>query len=371
MTYPEGLTYSNFRDVVEQKLQDASNVVFSTTELDYAIEEGFREASNYRPYIYKAEFNLESRMGTATADTANALVDTTLDQFVAGDVGKWVYNSQDRVWAQVTAYVSATQLTLNKDAFPDGNEPYQMFNKGCTDSKEFSIDAVQQPDGANGRRTFDWLRIDKIEYPILQDPPRFLKKGEWELQENNIIRLKVDEEPDNTKETTARDEVWVYFCLRHKLSQLTTLLGKINLAAGYAAGLTSVAMDDLQSSGTLYKGQEFTIDNCRGIYIVDYQRTISSNACDPVSFWPPLKDAINDNETVRFRLSTLAYADEGVFADLIAGKAAISKARTYVGTIGPGGNRYRNMLEWGKLHYNDAIAELKNIEDVAPSIALP
>ncbi len=107
MSYPEGLNYTAFRDVVEQRLQDTSNVVFSTTELDSAIEEAVREASNSRPYIYKAEFNLENRTGTATADTANALVDTTLDQFLTGDVGKWVYNSEDRLWAQVTAYVSA------------------------------------------------------------------------------------------------------------------------------------------------------------------------------------------------------------------------------------------------------------------------
>ncbi len=370
MAYPEGLTYANFRDVVEQRLQDTGNTVFSTTELDYATEEGFREASVYRPYIYKAEFNLESRTGTATADTANALVDTTLDQFLSGDVGKWIYNSEDRTWAVVTAYVSATQLTLSKDIFPDGNEPYQMFNKGCTDSKEFSIDAVQQPDGANGRRTFEWLKIDHIEYPILQDPPSFLKRGQWELQENNVIRLKVDAEPDNTKNATAADEVWVYFALRHKLSQLTTLLGKIDLVVGYAAGLTSIHVDDIQTSGTLYKGQEFTIDNCRGIYIADYQRTIATEETD-ISFWPPLKDAVIDNETVRFRLSTLSSADEGIFADLIAGKVAMSKARLYINSIGPGANRYRYMYEWGKLHYDAAIAELKTIEDVAPSICLP
>jgi len=371
MGYPEGLTYSNMRDVIEQKLQDTGNAVFSTTELDYAIEEASREYSTYHPYIYKAEFNLESRTGTADTDTASALVDTVKDQFLSTDVGKWVYNSEDRTWAQVTAYVDETQLTLNKDAFPDGNEPYQIFNEGCTDSKEFSIDAPQQPDGALGRRTFDWLKIDKIEYPILQDPPRFLKRGEWELQENNIIRLKITDEPPDTKDSDAADEVWVYFALRHKLSQLTTLLGKINLEAGYAAGSTSVAMDDLQSIGTLYKGQEFTIDNCRGIYIVDYQRTIASNACDPVSFWPPLKDAVVDNETVRFKLSTLSYSHEGTFADLAAGKAAMSKARSYINKINYGPNPYRYMYEWGKLKYEDALRELKKIDDVAPCIALP
>jgi len=372
MGYPAGLIYTDMRTLIQTKLQDTGAAVFSTTELDYAIEEGLREFSNLQPYIYKAEFNLESRTGTANSDVASALVDTSLSQFLAGDVGKWVYNSEDRTWAVVTAYVSATQLTLSKDIFPDGNEAYRMFNKGCTDSKEFSIDAPQQPDGANGRRTFDWMSIEKIEWPILQDPPSFLKPGEWEVQENNIIRLKVEDEPDNTKNATAADEVWVYFALRHKLSQLTTLLGKIDLVAGYAAGLTSIHVDDLQTSGTLYKGQEFTIDNVRGIYIADYQRTISSSETD-ITFWPPLRDATIDDTTVRFSLSTLAYRQEGIFADLVAGKAAMSKARSFINKVNYGPNPYKEMYQWGKLKYDDAIAEFKKLVggDVAPSICLP
>jgi len=304
MAYPEGLIFSEMRDLVEQKLQDTGNANWETAELDLYIEEELREISNYHPYIYKAEFYLENRRGTANSDTANALVDTTESQFLEGDVGKWVYNKDDRTWSVVTAWVSTSQLTLATDAFPDGNEAYQIYNEGCTSTKEFSIDAPQNPEGALGRRTFDWLYIDKIEYPILQDPPSYLKPGDWELQENNVVRLKNISEPGDTSETTAQDEVWVYFATKHKISQLTTLLGKVNNVDGYSAGDIAINADDMQTSGTLYRGQLFTIDNCRGIYIADYNRTISSGAVSPLSFWPPLEDDIDDNETIRFISST-------------------------------------------------------------------
>ncbi len=371
MAYPE--TYATMIDLISQKLQDTSNATWEDTELTLYIAEGLREIAQYHPHILRFEFNLESRRGTANGDTTGALVDTTLDQFLATDVGKWVYNSEDRTWAEVTDYVDETQLTLSTDIFPDGNEPYQMFNKGCTDRREINIRAPQNPDGALGSRVMDYLWINKIEYPILQNPPSYLETGEWEEQEGQIIRLKVEGEPDNTKNTSARDEVWVYFACRHKLSQLTTLLGKVNNSSGYAAGLQAINVDDIQSSGTLYKGQEFTIDGVRGIYVADYQRTISGSAIAPLTFWPPLADATTDNDNVRFVSNTLSFQLEGLFADLVAGKALMNKSPKYLNQINKGGARvYSDTYLTGKAKYDAAIEELEGIRGfTAPSVTLP
>jgi len=369
MAYPE--TYATMQVLIQDKLEDSGASVFSTGKLDKGMAEGLRQLSQFHPYVYRCEFNLESRTGTATSTLANSLVDATNAQFLSTDVGKWIYNETDRTWAVVTAFVAGgTTLTLSKSIMASG-ESYRMFNKECTDSKEININANQGPDGALGSRAFDWIYIDKIEYPILQDPPSYLTPGQWELQENHIIRLKISDEPPNTKDSDAPDEVWVYFALQHQLSRLTGFLGKIDLIAGYAAGLTSIHVDDMTASEIIYKGQMFQIDGVRGIYIANYQMTLTGGESD-VTFYPPLMDATVDDNTVRFISNTLDSKLEGIYADLVAGKMAMSKARVYINSIGPGPNRYRYTYEWGKLHYDQAIRELEGLRGfVAPSICLP
>ncbi len=341
---------------VSDKLYDASNAIWTDAYIQEYINEGLREIAKIHPHIYRAEFNLESRTGTANSDTADALVDSTESQFLSGDVDKWVYNSEDRTWAKVTAFVSTSQLTLSKDIFPDGDEPYRMFNEDTTDSKEISLKSPQKPDDTLGSRILDYMYIDRIEYPILQDPPSYIQ---WEVQENDVIRLKVDREPDDTSQASAKDEVWIYFALRQKLSQLTDWVGAVDLSAGYAAGSTSMVIDALQSSGSVYKGQEFVVDGIRGIYIADQTVTIASNEAT-VTFWPPLLEAATDNDVVRFVMSTLKEKHEGPFADMVAGKLMMDKAVDFVNTVQfGGGNPGGQIFAFGKRKYDAAIAELE------------
>ncbi len=369
MAYPE--TYATMIDLISQKLQDTGGSTWADTELTLYIAEGLREIAQYHPHILRFELNLESRRGTASSTTSDALVDATNTQFVSGDVGKWIYNQTDRTWAEVTAYVSTSQLTLSKDIMVSG-EGYQMFNQGCSDRREINIRAGQNADSNIGSRVMDYLWIDKIEYPILQNPPSYLESGEWDEKEDQIIYLKVDEEPDNTKNASARDEVWVYFACRHKLSQLGTYVGKVDLIAGYAAGSTSIVVDDLTESEAIEKGQEFTIDGVRGIYVADHPRTVTGGELT-ASFWPPLLDAATNDDNVRFVSNTMDFKLEGLFADLVTGRALIRKAPKYINLINKGGSRvYSDTYVTGKAMYDSAIEELESIRGfTAPSIALP
>jgi len=68
-----------------------------------------------------------TKYGTATVYMLNNLVDTTLNQFVAGDVGAMVYNTTDGTFSAITVYVSPSQVTFAVDLFDTGNEDYIIF----------------------------------------------------------------------------------------------------------------------------------------------------------------------------------------------------------------------------------------------------
>lgn len=66
--------------------------------------------------------NGTKKTGTADGTVAGHLQDDTSAQFVAGDVGKRVYNITDDVWTVITAYNDAGDVTVNDDIFADTEE---------------------------------------------------------------------------------------------------------------------------------------------------------------------------------------------------------------------------------------------------------
>jgi len=65
--------------------------------------------------------------GSATATSANHLVDTTNNQFTSGMVGCRIKNTTDTTYAYITAYNSTSDVTLNTDIFING-ENYEIKN---------------------------------------------------------------------------------------------------------------------------------------------------------------------------------------------------------------------------------------------------
>lgn len=78
-------------------------------------------------YDGRSEFDSSVKAGTASATTANHLIDTTLSPFVAGDVGKIVFNKTDTTYAIITVYNSASDVTIDSNIMANG-ELYRVYD---------------------------------------------------------------------------------------------------------------------------------------------------------------------------------------------------------------------------------------------------
>ena len=357
MAYPEDS--ATLIDLISQKLQDTLEATWTDEEILLYFPEMLRKISQYSPHIRMLEFLIESRRGTVTETSTTSLIDDVSNQFVstAFDVGKIAYNVTDRTWAYIKTYTDKTTVGVGKNIFAEG-ESYRIFNKNCNHQKELYI----------GELT-DWLWIEKIEFPVMEDPPRLVK---WIERGRDVIRLDIDEEPDDSSVSTARKQVWVFFALRHKISQLTDLEAK-SVAA--VVGATSMGLTGAQVSTTIEMGQEFTIANerSRGIYVLTANAATGADQTATIYFWPPLESSVDTNEAITFVPSTLTPRLEGIFSDLVVGKAIMSKAPKYLNQINKGGARvHTDTYLMGKAIYDGAEEELESLRGfTAPSICLP
>ncbi len=327
------------------ELQDTSNATYTKTavtgELPIQMEDVFREISDYKAHVMMHTFEIESRTGQATTDTTDALVDSQA-QFVSTDVDKAIYNTTDNTWAIVTAYVSSTQLTLSKDIFPDGDENYKMFNKGCWTNKQINIEDVIDDIGPDHG-------VIRVEYKTQQstsNPFRQIKNNyrNFDVQ-GDILTIDFEFEPPDSATSGVDIEVFVWFNKRQRVSQLTDLLGAIDLVAGYAAGSTTLHVDDFASAETIAEGTLLTIAGIRGIYTVTKDALLASNEID-ITIWPGIESAAAENDVITIIGSTLNSRLERVAVELCAARAALSKHSNFISTGGSATfSRYQSKLD--------------------------
>jgi len=304
------LSYTELQDKIELKLQDTGGSIFSQTsggEIQETIRDALREFARYLPHIVRVIYYIESRTGSATSDSTSHLVDTANAQFESTDVGKVACNTSDRTYAVITAYTSASDITLSKDIFTDGDENYAIYNKGCLSNKQINLEDVT-----------DYIWVDDIQYPIGT-------RRQVDSNDEGILTIGLDIEPDDSAESNSNVEVHVYFNKRHKLPQITTFTGAVNYASGYDAGDTSMAINGLQTSGTIEKDQEFTIQYRKEVYTLTADASISSAAAT-INFYPGLEADVDDGAAITFRKSTLPTEAESLFCDYVLAKVLLSKA---------------------------------------------
>ena len=191
------------RQLLRDEIQESETPDFAYDELEVHINECLVEISQRRPYVVRETLAICSRSGTATATTADHLIDTSNAHFVAGDVGKTVYNSTDKTTAKVTAYTSASDITLNTDIMVSG-ESYALYHLDGTSGRDLSIASIT-----------DLIEVDKAEHPTRNSPRDFRNVTIF----GDVLTM------DITTEPTDGDEVFLY-C--HKVHSLTESASTLN-----------------------------------------------------------------------------------------------------------------------------------------------
>ena len=324
------MTYANLQDRIEQILQDASNATYDTTELGMWIEAALKEFSQYDPHIVPVVFQIESRFGADTAGTASSLTDTTKSQFLAADATdeKVIHNTTDDTWAVVLTRTSTSVMTLSADIMDIG-EGYEIFNKRCFNERQIYIGDVT-----------DYLWIDSVEYPIGV-------KRSWRVY-NDVLEIMVNSVGDSNSilDPPNQVDVLVRFAKPHKLCQLGTLAGAVNLSAGYVKGTKTMALDGLGSTETIEANDEFYLANKRFIYTITTGVTLSSGAGN-VTFFPGVEDAVVNDDVITFTGSTLKPQHEALFCRMVAARAILSDATARINAINKGGaSTYQKMVNW-------------------------
>lgn len=301
-----------FADLVDdvQSYLDDDGTLFVDAYITIKLQAALRQLSEYVPYERKVSFFIESRTGTATTDTSSALVDATESQFLSTDVGKVVQNTTNNTWAIVTAYVSATELTLSKDIMVDGDENYEIYNKDCTSRFQINIEDVTDDVGPAEHG------VVKVEHPIGTE-------RNFDI-EGNILTIDVRSVADSkVVEPAVNTEVLVWFETRQRVLEFADLAGTVNGTP--SAGDTTFTIAAV-GSGTdvITEDALFTVANVRGTYKIKSDLTLSGGG-GAIIFYPGLESAPANGAIVSFIGSTLNKELERLVTALTAAKTVLSK----------------------------------------------
>ncbi|MCB7129294.1 MAG: hypothetical protein J3T61_07140 [Candidatus Brocadiales bacterium] len=308
-------TFVNLVDEIEQELQDSANALWTAAEVGTQMKDALRELSELSPYkVLLVPMEFETRTGMATATTSGSLVDTTETQFLATDVNKVIFNSSNNTWAEVTGFTSTSILVLSRDIMSKDDQ-YVMLNQDCMDNRQLYLGDLENYVGPN-------RGVTQVEFPLRRWPRAFRN---FEVQDN-ILTVTYDAPLADSKQENLRSrivDVNVWVNLMHFVTELTDLAGAVDSSAASRLD-TSFGVDDFGSSDLLVEGQEFTVAGLRGRYRLTSDVTMSSGS-GTLNFFPPLDNALLNNDVVTLRQTTLSNHLERILVALSAGRAAISK----------------------------------------------
>lgn len=351
-------TRAQIIDSINSIIGTTLSTTWTDAKINLLIDNALSEISEAVPFIMMDTYPLETRRGIATSTLANNLVDATNAYFLAGDVGKVIYNTTDRTWTTIRAYTSTTTVVLHTNIMASG-EGYEIYNKECWNNRQINIEEVG-----------DFLSIIGAIYPIEPSLDTFVNMRSVKVLGNDKI-LEIDTAwVDNTKNADAYKYVQLYLARQHKLNHMTDLAAATT--AAYAAAIKTIALNGLTDADTpISKNTLFYFTKLQGaasssrfLYRTTADATIGTQAAT-ISFYPGLETAVSSADEIAFIGSTLTPDLERILIDMVTGQILMAEGISQVNAVPVGGQSVSTRtFDMGRSILERARMQLKGLVDV-------
>jgi len=155
------------------------------------------------------------------------------------------------------------------------------------------------------------------------------------------------------------EKAYLYCAEVHRVPVVADIAGAAT--AAYTAGVVTINVDGLTTTGTIEAGTTFTItgDGTGTHYRVLKDVVLSGGAGDFV-FTPALAEAVANDDVVTFDNSTLTPRQETLLIDLVAARAAKSISTKFINEINVGGpGAWKDWVAWGEDKYREVLPKLE------------
>ena len=302
-------TESALVDRAEEILEDGtSNLIFTEALIKSQMQDGLSEISQFVPNEVKHILNTFNNSKELDLSTITGINDIRKIEFPVG--------KDPRVFRNFNYWGDVVELDIQNSARPAASVLGDL-----TGTVTFSDGST----AISGSGTAFTTELEEGWYIKKSTSSTWHRIATITDDTNLVLETQVATADDGADTVGATDYWFQYaflYCSKvHYLSQLTDLLGAIDLTAGYEAGAMLIHIDSLQASGTITKNTVLTIAGVSDSYRVTADATIASNECD-VKISPSLAGDVGNDAVVTIRSSSLTSELERILPELTAGRVA-------------------------------------------------
>uniref|UniRef100_A0A6H1ZIJ3 Uncharacterized protein n=1 Tax=viral metagenome TaxID=1070528 RepID=A0A6H1ZIJ3_9ZZZZ len=327
-----------------QSLLGSNTTDFTDAILTTRIAEGLNELSQYSPHIVRETI-------AATEDSKELDINSVKDLLWI-DALEFRVDEEDREWRNFIEYFH-NMISMEIGFYPSDTDS-GIDTDEALDASETGVDC-----DADASDAIDVGDIIKIESELMYVTA---------VSATSPYPLTVVRGYGGTTATThvtdsdieIPEKVYLYCAKAHKVPVVSDLAGAAT--AGYTAGVITINVDGLSTTGTLETGSTFTVasDGTNTHYTLIQDTVLSGGAGDLV-FTPALAEAISEDDVVTLDNSTLTPMLETLLIDLVAARAAISISTKFINTVATGGvDVWRDYLTWGTTLLGLTLRKLEN-----------